>query len=328
MGAFETFVNANLGIRKPLISDIGHPTGSSKAAGIVGSQYIDSQTNELYEKTGENNSLDWAFVRKLGVASSSNVISAALTIPQGTAEVETTFQELLDIQEINPPPQVAASLNFISEPDNIYQFILHSVSASGFKASLSYNMQESDGYISVFIDPKGAEMISGTARVSPGLSVQWFEEVGANYLRLRETAINSESPAEHLWEITENGDLRPQPYAIETSSDKQYFIHSGDYLIPSDDHLVLNTGNLYIEPTGTVFSVQWFSHSGSNYLQIRDSEEISEDPALEMWEDNNGLIPLNSPVEVNDDTQYFINSGDYVIPSSNSAILNTGDLSS
>ena len=50
MGAFETFVNANLGIRKPLITDAGPPSGSSKAAGIVGSHYIDSETNDIYEK--------------------------------------------------------------------------------------------------------------------------------------------------------------------------------------------------------------------------------------------------------------------------------------
>ena len=50
MGAFETFVNANLGIRKPLILDVGHPTDSSKAAGVVGSEYVDTQTNNVYEK--------------------------------------------------------------------------------------------------------------------------------------------------------------------------------------------------------------------------------------------------------------------------------------
>ena len=48
MGAFETFVNANLGIRKPLISDIGPPSGSLKAAGIIGSEYIDTSDNLLY----------------------------------------------------------------------------------------------------------------------------------------------------------------------------------------------------------------------------------------------------------------------------------------
>ena len=66
MGAFETFVNSNLGIRKPLILDNGHPTQSSKAAGIIGSEYIDLDTNFLYEKTGENNSQDWVFTRPLG----------------------------------------------------------------------------------------------------------------------------------------------------------------------------------------------------------------------------------------------------------------------
>lgn len=66
MTAFEDFVNSNLGIRKPLITDNVHPTGSSKAAGIVGTHFLDSATNFLYEKTGENNSTDWAKIAYLG----------------------------------------------------------------------------------------------------------------------------------------------------------------------------------------------------------------------------------------------------------------------
>lgn len=66
MGAFEDFVNANLGIRKPLITDTVPPTGSSKAAGIVGTHFLDSSTNFLYEKTGENNSADWVKIAYLG----------------------------------------------------------------------------------------------------------------------------------------------------------------------------------------------------------------------------------------------------------------------
>ena len=68
MGAFEDFVNANLGIRKPLITDSGPPSSSLKAAGIVGSNYLDSDNNNLYEKTGENNTLDWTKVAVLGEA--------------------------------------------------------------------------------------------------------------------------------------------------------------------------------------------------------------------------------------------------------------------
>lgn len=66
MGAFEDYVNANLGIRKPLITDAGLPSQSAKAAGIIGSQYIDSNTYFLYEKTGENNALDWVKIADLG----------------------------------------------------------------------------------------------------------------------------------------------------------------------------------------------------------------------------------------------------------------------
>jgi hypothetical protein len=66
MGAFEDFVNANLGIRKPLITDAGPPTQSTKAAGIPGSHYIDSNNNFLYEKTGDSNSTDWIYIATLG----------------------------------------------------------------------------------------------------------------------------------------------------------------------------------------------------------------------------------------------------------------------
>ena len=54
MGAFEDFVNANLGIRKPLITDAGPPSQSSKAAGIPGSHYIDSNNNFLVNNAYNN----------------------------------------------------------------------------------------------------------------------------------------------------------------------------------------------------------------------------------------------------------------------------------
>lgn len=69
MGAFEDFVNANLGIRKPLIFDFAPPTGadkSLKAAGIRGAHFLDLSTNFLYEKTGENNNVDWVKIAQLG----------------------------------------------------------------------------------------------------------------------------------------------------------------------------------------------------------------------------------------------------------------------
>ena len=66
MGDFEDFVNANLGIRKPLITDAGHPSGSAKSAGIPGSHYVDSDSNFLYEKTGWDNVQDWAHIATLG----------------------------------------------------------------------------------------------------------------------------------------------------------------------------------------------------------------------------------------------------------------------
>ena len=66
MGAFEDYVNANLGIRRTVITDDGHPGSSAKAAGIIGTNYIDRTTYQLYEKTGENNATDWMPIGKLG----------------------------------------------------------------------------------------------------------------------------------------------------------------------------------------------------------------------------------------------------------------------
>ncbi len=66
MGAFEDFVNNNLGIRRPIITDAGHPSGSLKAAGIVGTNYHNSNNNQLYQKTGQHNPNDWMPVGTLG----------------------------------------------------------------------------------------------------------------------------------------------------------------------------------------------------------------------------------------------------------------------
>ena len=245
MGAFETFVNANLGIRKPLISDLGPPSGSSRAAGIVGSQYIDSANNDLYEKTGDNNSVDWAFVRKLGTTSSSNVISSSVMIPQGSDEMSSSFVDLLNIQEINPPPQVSASLNFISEPANMYSYILHSVNSSGFMSSFSDKIIESDAYLSVFIDPKNSSFVSGTSVVSSFVSAQWFEESG-QYLRLRDSVLSSGNPPEELWEEIGANSITPRDSASLVSSDRQFFLHSGQFIFPSNNINQLNTGDLKI----------------------------------------------------------------------------------
>ena len=66
MGSFENFVNSNLGLRKTLIWDNTTPDLSTKAAGVRGSQFLDTTTNFLYEKTGINNIEDWVKIGKLG----------------------------------------------------------------------------------------------------------------------------------------------------------------------------------------------------------------------------------------------------------------------
>lgn len=66
MGAFEEFVNSNLGIRQPLIWDNVPPTLSPKAAGVLGSHFLDTTTHYLYEKTGYDDTIDWVKIGKLG----------------------------------------------------------------------------------------------------------------------------------------------------------------------------------------------------------------------------------------------------------------------
>lgn len=66
MGSFEEFVNSNLGIRQPLIWDSLPPTSSPKAAGVLGSHFLDTATNFLYEKTGYDDTVDWVKIGKLG----------------------------------------------------------------------------------------------------------------------------------------------------------------------------------------------------------------------------------------------------------------------
>lgn len=93
MGAFEDYVNANLGIRRPMITDTGHPSGSSKAAGIIGSTYRDSNDDELYEKTGEDNATDWMPIGKIGHSrfSGESGIYLTMTGHSGFLENEATI---------------------------------------------------------------------------------------------------------------------------------------------------------------------------------------------------------------------------------------------
>lgn len=155
MGAFETFVNSNLGIRKPLILDNGHPTGSSKAAGIIGSEYIDLQTNSLYEKTGENNSQDWVFTRQLGSSNSevydisgalqsqindvsNDVFSSSLNLVSGMQNVSVNFSDI-NTPQFSNPPQVVVSMSIDSQdfPESFYAYSTYNISTTGFNVAFS-----------------------------------------------------------------------------------------------------------------------------------------------------------------------------------------------
>jgi len=135
MGAFETFVNANLGIRKPLISDAGHPSGSLQAAGIIGSQYIDSSTNELYEKTGENNILDWKFIRVLGSAPTSTGIVTTNELQVASGELDLKIQQT----GLSLNNQISGVQSQISNAENQTLSYSFSIPSGAYREAISFN---------------------------------------------------------------------------------------------------------------------------------------------------------------------------------------------
>ena len=252
MGAFETFVNANLGIRKPLILDVGHPTGSTKAAGIVGSEYIDTVSNNIYEKTGENNLEDWIFIRKLGdslsasesgilsrvevieTSSSSQSFSASVNIPQNTADINISYASLGNNITYLSSPKIFASIRFNSAPDAIYAHSVYGVDTERFNIQFSDEIQQADCFLDILI-AASADQISGSTTANTGESyvaesTLWFEESG-NSLVLREESLLTSEPALELWEEGANNTLIPLESSQEATGENTiYFEETGQYL--------------------------------------------------------------------------------------------------
>jgi hypothetical protein len=156
MGAFETFVNANLGIRKPLISDAGPPSGSAKAAGVIGSHYIDTDTNYIYEKTGENNVSDWARIRRLGetlndAIDAQRTFSTSLNIPTGVDTLSFDYANIGDATSYLTPPQVLVSLRLDDQSEFFYAYNTYNVSNTGFSVSFSDQMLETGNFLDISI---------------------------------------------------------------------------------------------------------------------------------------------------------------------------------
>lgn len=247
MGAFETFVNANLGIRKPLILDVGHPTGSSKAAGVIGSEYVDTENNNVYEKTGENNLEDWAFIRKLGdslsssesgiitkienVQSSSSAqnFSASLEIPQNSESLNISFLSLGNSVTYLSPPKVFASMRFNSAPESIYAHAIYGVNSNQFNIQFSDEISESNCFLDILITANAGQ-ISGVSEDTQASSVVWFEESGES-LMLMENALVTEDPAIEYWEEGPNNTLIPLESGAQLESGSgQYFEQTGEYI--------------------------------------------------------------------------------------------------
>lgn len=185
MGAFETFVNANLGIRKPLILDVGHPTGSTKAAGVVGSEYIDTSNNFIYEKTGENNQEDWRFVRKLGEFSdtienisgslsqqissvSENTVCAQLNLPTGVDTVTLRYDEINSSLNFSDPPHVFVNLKSSGGFPNFYALSTYDVDEQSFKVGFSNEILDEDLSLEIMIKGYGGSSITSSASSAGG----------------------------------------------------------------------------------------------------------------------------------------------------------------
>jgi|GEM_PF-7069307 len=174
MGAFETFVNANLGIRKPLILDLGHPSGSNNAAGVIGSEYVDTSNNFLYEKTGENNLSDWVYTRKLGDSSletleainstgvvlqgqiqdlSEASLSYSIVIPSGVSNMYVKYADIDGPNSYTGRPDIASSLRFSGStpPESYYSHMLYAADQFGFSVSFSSDIDNGDLFLDVII---------------------------------------------------------------------------------------------------------------------------------------------------------------------------------
>ena len=189
MGAFETFVNANLGIRKPLITDAGHPSGSFKAAGIVGSQYLDSSNNFLYEKTGDNNNLDWKFTRTLGSSNdelinvsgnfaqelsqinqeliqasgvlqqeisslADNFVACKVNLPTGIGAIFLKYSDIHPSLDFNSAPHIFSQLTSNSGSPAFYAYSTYEVDQSGFGVAFSDDIRKEHQALELLIVEK------------------------------------------------------------------------------------------------------------------------------------------------------------------------------
>ena len=137
MGAFEDFVHQNLGIRRALITDAGHPSGSLKAAGIIGTNYLNSTDNQLYEKTGEDNINDWMPVGTVGHSrfSGQSGIYLTLTGNSGFLHNEATIGTGITTFVVTDSGKVGVN---IEEP--LYSFhVVGSACLSGGNFFLNYD---------------------------------------------------------------------------------------------------------------------------------------------------------------------------------------------
>lgn len=323
MGAFETFVNANLGIRKPLILDLGHPSGSSKAAGVVGSQYIDSDNNFLYEKTGENNSEDWSFVRRLGEAASSSLGSELGALSGELVSQIQNSSGVLSSKIISSSGVLSSEVESVSE--NLFltgqsveeAILLTGQSSAAFTAyevsALSDNVFLTGQSLEQVILATGQSSASFTesqiSTLSESLS-STGENLSKTIVQVENKISNVSSSTFSTSEALESGisnvyftytgigasgySITPQVVVSLRSPSLPSFIYAysthsvdseGFNVAFSDD---ITDSNLVLDilvngAPASATSVQWFESSG-DYLVAREEAFTGSSPAVHLWE--------------------------------------------
>ncbi len=180
MGAFEDFVNANLGVRMPLFIDTTTPSLSSKAAGSLGSKFVDSTTNFLYEKTGFTNA-DWVKIAELGDSRGGGGGSIDLS-----GGYNITIDEVGSTYIVNFSDPVTGTVNFQDAAKvgtgEAFSFV---VSESG---QVGLNLYTGDNQLTGYVTPyhfyvSGATVLSGSHNLNvhpeAALTVVGDAELGA-----------------------------------------------------------------------------------------------------------------------------------------------------
>lgn len=338
MGAFEDFVNANLGIRKPIITDSGLPSASSKAAGIIGSHYVDSDTNFLYEKTGENNATDWVKIGEVGQprGQSPKGIDGSVQFNSGESfagspDLTYDYAESLLSGEsgrfdyIHVGYITGQTGHFEEEmivgnpnlPTSEDVFVVDDgdIKAAG-SADFSGPLKAPTGYLNELI-------VSGDAHISGDFYVS-----GTTYINevVDTTVSGTVSGYTGVFDVlsgqkgTFNESLTISGQPVVTGS-RDYPVLTGVEFNSSTNIMSffrdMGASNIEIDLSSlagaaSAVSTQWFEDTGGNEYSIRNDSVDTTNPAVQLWEKDgtDSYMPRSSPYSsTTESAKYFEDDG-------------------